>query len=257
MSTFSEADISLAIIDAYHDRLRQSVDSDVVIIGAGPSGMTAAYYLAKSGRKVVVVEKRLSPGGGVWGGAMGMNVVAIQDDAVPILDDVGIQHQATGQALHIVDAAELACGLTLCALKAGAVLLNLTSLEDLSVHHHRIAGVVINRTTLLEALPVDPIALRTSVVLDATGHEAVAVEKLVRRGLISNLPAVERHREAPMDAYAGEAFVVDHVAEVFPGLWITGMSVCAVYGGPRMGPIFGGMIQSGRRAAELILGSLK
>lgn len=50
---------------------------------------------------------------------------------------------------------------------------------------------------------------------------------------------------------AGEAFVVENVAEAYPGLWIAGMCVCATYGGPRMGPIFGGMLASGRRAARL------
>ena len=56
-----------------------------------------------------------------------------------------------------------------------------------------------------------------------------------------------------MDATAGEAFVVERVAEADPGLWVTGMAVCAAFGGPRMGPIFGGMLLSGRRVAELIL----
>lgn len=35
--------------------------------------------------------------------------------------------------------------------------------------------------------------------------------------------------------WAGERFVVDNVSELFPGLWTTGMSVCASRGGPRMG----------------------
>lgn len=253
MPEFTEIDISRAIIDAYHHRLRDVVESDVLIVGAGPSGMTAAYYLAKAGRKVVVIEKRLSPGGGVWGGAMGMNVVVVQGEALATLDEFGIRHRSVERSLHVVDAAELACGLTERALQAGVVLLNLTCLEDVSVHDGRVTGVVINRTTLLGALPVDPITLRTKAVVDATGHDASAVEKLTRRGLIKDLPAVERHREGPMDAASGEAFVVERVAEVFPGLWVTGMSICAVYGGPRMGPIFGGMILSGRRVAELLL----
>ena len=56
-----------------------------------------------------------------------------------------------------------------------------------------------------------------------------------------------------MYAAAGESFVVERVAEVYPGLWVTGMSVCTTFGGPRMGPIFGGMLLSGKRVAEMIL----
>jgi thiamine thiazole synthase len=252
MSEFTETDISRAIIDAYHDRLSAAVESDVLIVGAGPSGMTAAFYLARAGRKVVVIEKRLSPGGGVWGGAMGMNVVVVQDAALPVLDEMGVRHRPVRGELHLVDAAELACGLTERALRAGAVLLNLTCLEDVSVHGGRVTGAVVNRTTLHGSLPVDPITLRTEVLVDATGHDACAVEKLTRRGLIKDLPAIERHREGPMDAARGEAFVMERVAEVFPGLWVVGMSVCAAYGGPRMGPIFGGMVLSGHRLAALL-----
>lgn len=42
--------------------------------------------------------------------------------------------------------------------------------------------------------------------------------------------------------------------EVFPGLYVAGMEANAVYGGPRMGPVFGGMLLSGRKVAELIKG---
>ena len=60
-----------------------------------------------------------------------------------------------------------------------------------------------------------------------------------------------------MDAPAGEQFVVDHVTELYPGLWTTGMSICASMGGPRMGPIFGGMLLSGDKVAALVSQALK
>jgi thiamine thiazole synthase len=60
-----------------------------------------------------------------------------------------------------------------------------------------------------------------------------------------------------MDAASGESFVVENVREVFPGLWVAGMSVAACLGGPRMGPVFGGMILSGKRAAELVAFAVK
>ncbi|MEM2220276.1 MAG: FAD-dependent oxidoreductase [Candidatus Methanomethylicia archaeon] len=38
---------------------------DVVIVGAGPSGMTAARYLAEKRFRIVVFERRLGFGGGI------------------------------------------------------------------------------------------------------------------------------------------------------------------------------------------------
>jgi Flavoprotein involved in thiazole biosynthesis len=42
-------------------------EQDVVIVGAGPAGLTAARYLAKEGLKVTIFERRLSFGGGIGG----------------------------------------------------------------------------------------------------------------------------------------------------------------------------------------------
>ncbi len=253
MSTeWNEPLISKAIVESYHQKLLRSIESDVVIVGAGPAGLTAACQLAAGGRKVTVIEKRLAPGGGVWGGGMGMNQIVVQEEAVPILEAAEIRHSPCGNGLHVVGATELACALCLEALHAGAVLLNLTTLEDLCVRRDKVTGVVVNRTTISGALPVDPIVLEADIVIDGSGHEAVAVERLRARNLLPlQLPA--RSCEGPMDAVAGEAFVVEHVAEVFPGLWVTGMAVCATFGGPRMGPIFGGMLLSGKKVAERIL----
>ncbi|MCS7314580.1 MAG: hypothetical protein RMI94_02050, partial [Bryobacterales bacterium] len=130
---------------------------------------------------------------------------------------------------------------------------NLVTLEDVCVHQGRVTGVVVNRTTLYGELPVDPLALMAASVIDASGHDAVAVDKLTSRGLLA-LPAPQgKIGDGPMDAAAAERFVVERTGEIFPGLWVAGMSVCAAYGGPRMGPIFGGMLLSGQRVARLIL----
>lgn len=254
MPMLDESQITRAILDAYHEKLSSHVSSDVIIVGAGPAGLVAAYRLARRNLKVAVLEKRLSPGGGIWGGAMGLNEAVVQQQAVPILDELGVRRKPAAEGLTVVDAVELAAALCLKAVQAGAAVLNLVTCEDLCVHQGRVCGVVANRSMISPALPVDPVTMSAKAVLDATGHEAMVVDCLRKRKLLgaAGLPGTG---EGPMDADRGEAFVVERVAEIFPGLWVAGMSVCAVYGGPRMGPIFGGMLLSGARAAELIAAS--
>ena len=248
MSGLDETQISKAILEAYHWKLADRISSDVIIVGAGPSGMTAGIYLARAGLKVTILEKRLSPGGGIWGGAIGMNEAVVQDEAISILEDLDISYKPAAAGLFTVDTVELAAGICLQARKAGAVIFNLMTAEDVRIQSGRVTGVVVNRTTIGETLPVDPITFSARAVLDATGHQAVVADVLHRRGLL----AMSSSGEGPMDAASGEVFVVEKVAEVYPGLWVCGMSACALLGGPRMGPIFGGMLRSGRHASDLV-----
>jgi len=59
-------------------------------------------------------------------------------------------------------------------------------------------------------------------------------------------------------AYAelGERLVVEKTDMLIPGLYVTGMAVATVYGIPRMGPVFGGMLLSGRKVAEEVMKDL-
>lgn len=250
MTDFNEGQITRAIIKAYHDKLSSHVVGDVIVVGAGPSGLVAAADLARRGLKVTILEKRLATGGGIWGGAMAMNQVVVQQAGLSLLEENSVGHRSVGDGLYVTDAVELASALSLSAMRAGVAILNLTFAEDLCIHLGRVRGVVANRTTLAESLPLDPITLEAKAVIDATGHEATLVQMLRRRKLLDGLAA--EAAEGPMDALTGESFVVDQVDEIFPGLWVTGMCVVATLGGPRMGPIFGGMLMSGRRAADLI-----
>ena len=46
-----ETQVSKGIISTYFDKLQRNLQLDIAIVGGGPSGIVAAYYLAKAGFK--------------------------------------------------------------------------------------------------------------------------------------------------------------------------------------------------------------
>ncbi|RLF58578.1 MAG: ribose 1,5-bisphosphate isomerase, partial [Thermoplasmata archaeon] len=72
-----------------------------------------------------------------------------------------------------------------------------------------------------------------------------------------NTPSGKVEEERSMCAELGEQTVVENTKEVYPGLIVAGMAANAVFGAPRMGPIFGGMLLSGKRAAEIVLEKIR
>ncbi len=253
---FSNTGITRAIVKSFNEKFLSSVESDCLIAGAGPSGLYAAYLLAKDGANVTVVEKRLSAGGGIWGGGMTMNDIVIQEEARPILDELKIGTREAGDGVYLADSVEFASGLCYRAVKAGATILNVVVVEDVAVRDGRVTGLVVNRSTVYGALHVDPLALEAKVTVDATGHDAAVVAALLKHGVKIKTRTGSAVGEGPMDAPEGERFVVENTGEVYPGLLVSGMAVCAAFGGPRMGPIFGGMLLSGAKIAELVKGVL-
>ena len=57
--------ISRAITESFMKDFQKAMDVEVAIGGAGPAGMTAAYYLAKDRIRTVIFERSLRPGGGM------------------------------------------------------------------------------------------------------------------------------------------------------------------------------------------------
>ncbi len=246
--------ISKAITESYLKELLEFMDVDIAIVGAGPSGLIASYYLARKGFKTIVCERRLSVGGGMWGGGMMFNRIVVQTKAKDILDEFGIRAKEYQKGYYVADALEAVSALCNQAIKAGARIFNLLSVEDVVIREDdRIAGLVLNWSAVgLAELHIDPLAIRSKLVIDATGHDA-EVCRIVARKLGPKLRTETGGviGEKSMWAEVGERQLVENTKEVYPGLLVAGMAVNAVFGLPRMGAIFGGMLLSGRKAAEL------
>lgn len=247
--------ISKAIIDSYKEKLTEALDLDVAIVGAGPAGMVCGYYLAKAGRKVAIFERKLSVGGGMWGGGIMFNEIVVQEKAKKIFKEFDIKTKIYKKGYYTADSIE--CVSTICSKtsKAGAKIFNLLSVEDVMIRKKRICGLVLNWTAVEMAnLHVDPISIRAKFVVDATGH-AAEVAKIVERksGFKLKTKTGKLLGEKSMWAEVGERKVLQNSKEVAPGFYVCGMAANAVFGGPRMGPIFGGMLLSGEKVAKELI----
>lgn len=248
-----ESTITRVILEETVKDLLNNTECDVIIVGAGPSGLTAARYLAEKGLKVVVLERRLSYGGGIGGGGNLFHKVVVDSKANSILRDFRINIKETSiRDIYVVDAAELMSKLAVGALDAGAKILLGVDVEDLIVRENpfRVTGVVFKWSAIsLAGLHVDPLFMSAKATVDATGHEAVLVNTLVKKNKEVKIEVV-----GEKSAYSekAERDVVEYTGLVVPGLYVAGMAVAALHGLHRMGPIFTGMLLSGRKVAEVI-----
>lgn len=250
--------VTKIIFERFSREFSRSLELDVAIAGAGPSGLTAAKYLAEAGKKVVVFERKLSIGGGMWGGGMTFPIIVVQKESTSILQEVGVNVKDEGHGYYSADSIEVTTKLCSAAIDAGARIFNTISVEDVLLYKKKINGFVINWSAVeIAGLHVDPLSIRASYCVDATGH-AAEICHIVRRKIGTlNTPSGDLEKERSMCAEIGERTVIENTKEVYPGLFVTGMGANAVYGAPRMGPIFGGMLLSGEKVAKLILKKLK
>lgn len=256
-----ETIITKAIIETYTKEFVDNLKTDVIIVGAGPAGLVASRFLAEAGLKTIIFERKLSIGGGVHGGGMMFNKIVVQKEAKRILDMNKIKSKEYQPNYYVSDALEVVGKLTSGAIDAGAKIFNLISVEDVKIDkNNKVIGVVINWTSVeMAKLHVDPMTFESKVVVDSTGHDIEVVKVVLRKipGAKLNTSTGGIIGELPMNAEIGEKVLLDTTKEIYPGLYVAGMAANACSGGQRMGPIFGGMLLSGEKVAQLIIKKLK
>lgn len=251
--------ITQAIIERYFQKLRENLSIDVAVVGGGPSGLVCSYFIAKEGFKVALFERKLSLGGGMWGGGMMFNEIVVQKEGRRILDEFEIRSQPYGEAYFTADSIEAVSSLCSKTVKSGVTIFNLISAEDVLLKQNRVAGLVLNWTAVEMAnLHVDPLTVQSKFVVDASGHATEVVAILQKKNGVRLFTETGKIvGERSLWAEAAERDTMNNTREVYPGLYVTGMAANATFGSYRMGPIFGGMLLSGEKAASLIVEELR
>jgi thiamine thiazole synthase len=255
--------ITRTIVQGFFEKLLNYLETDVALVGGGPANLVCGTILGENGIKAVLIESKLAPGGGMWGGGMMFNEAVIQESALPLVEKLNINYSKKEENYYLVDTIESTSTLISSCVKAGTKIFNLMKVVDVMFRGNneqkKINGLVLQWTPVEHmGLHVDPLTIRAKCIVDGSGHPAevcAIVANKMKVQIDSKTGGVMG--EMPMWAEMGEELTIQNTKEVFPGLFVTGMAANAVQGAPRMGPIFGGMLLSGQKVAQLILQKLK
>nr|CDG58547.1 Thi4 protein [Verticillium albo-atrum] len=276
-----ESQVARTMGRRYFEDLDTYAESDVVIVGAGSCGLSAAYSLAKQrpDLKIAIIEAGVAPGGGAWLGGQLFSAMVMRKPADKFLADLGVPFEDEGTHVVVKHAALFTSTLLSRVLSFPNVkLFNATTVEDLITRRDgdaiRVAGVVTNWTLVAmhhgDQSCMDPNTINAPVILSTTGHDgpfgAFCAKRLVSMQAIEKLGGMRG-----LDMNSAEDAIVKGTREVVPGLIIGGMELSEVDGANRMAPTFGSkarhpsccwfcglirysaMVMSGVKAAEEII----
>lgn len=257
-----ESTVSRAMTSRYFADLDKYAESDVVIVGAGSAGLSAAYTLAKNRPdwKIAIIEANVPAGGGCHLGGQLFSAMVVRKPADKFLDELEIDYDDEGNYVVVKHASLFISTLLSKVLQFPNVkLFNATAVEDLITRRDgdsvRIAGVVTNWTLVSlnhdTQSCMDPNTLNANVVLSTTGHDGPFGAFCAKR--LQDITSFELGEMRGLDMNLAEDAIVKGTREVAPGLVIAGMELAEVDGSNRMGPTFGAMLLSGVKAAEEVI----
>lgn len=118
------------------------------------------------------------------------------------------------------------------------------SVEDVVIREGCVVGLVINWSAVeIAGLHVDPLTITAKNIIEATGHAMGVLHAIERKADIKlNTESGSIMGERSLWADRAEQLTLENTKEICPGVYVAGMSANAACGGPRMGPIFGGML---------------
>jgi geranylgeranyl reductase family protein len=141
----------------HHERTRRTVggDADVIVVGAGPAGSTAATYLARAGLDVLVLEKSEFPREKVCGDGL-------TPRAVKQLVDLGVDTRPEAGWLHNKGLRVLGGGLSidlewpeLTSFPPYGLVRRRRDFDQMLADHARAAGARIEERTAVSAAETD------------------------------------------------------------------------------------------------------
>ena len=122
MRTFKqiqERDVTRAIIRGFLEQFDEYAESEVVVVGGGPSGLMAGMDLARRGRKVLIVDRNNYLGGGLWIGGYLMNKITVRAPGHEVLNELGVPLEEFREGLYTADGPHACSKLIAAACDAG------------------------------------------------------------------------------------------------------------------------------------------
>ena len=193
---FFAADYDLAQEKPYIPAVSPSTGKNVAVIGAGPGGLTIAYFLQTKGHNVTIFEMMEKPGGMLRYGIPEYRLPkAVIDKEVDILKEIGITINYGVKLGEDITIKELQNNYDASFLALGAW--KASSMRTAGEH---LPGVLGGIDFLREVEIGNPIELGDDVVVVGGGNTAMDVARTAIRLGIKNVTVLYRRTESEMPA---------------------------------------------------------